>query len=449
MAAEMFRANIAAFGSDAQRIQERLRDMHALVIGASPVLHDYVLMAAGIGIGKLTIFTGNHICDFDDRMFGDIQRPFTESYRTLTTYTDIALFPGAPRNGLLAGERIDAIIMDIQHRREAENITTIENTMVIETGVNQSGFTLDVYGNNRERTRTRTNNEHWLSAQEDRRLLDGSASGMCSAVCAQVLLAYATHGSKKQQEWATTSDRLHFKYTWDAKTKEKEQALQTDFSYPKLSDKRAIVVGAGGLGNWLCSYLVREGFESLLIIDDDCVEANNLNRQPYLAGGMGDLKAKTLATALSGRKSQLCYQTQRIVRPRDLLPMAKSYDVLFGCVDNPQTRRVLDEVSQRHGMLYIDGGVSASAGQVAIGIPGVQSIESQIPLDNFPEQRNACTDVNPSVVMPNAFIAGAMACEYKRICSGFSAPRTPFVYDSIPDITWYRQRDPRNTRCER
>ena len=46
-----------------------------------------------------------------------------------------------------------------------------------------------------------------------------------------------------------------------------------------LSDKKILIVGAGGLGCELLKLLVINGFKQISIIDMDKIERSNLNRQ--------------------------------------------------------------------------------------------------------------------------------------------------------------------------
>lgn len=47
----------------------------------------------------------------------------------------------------------------------------------------------------------------------------------------------------------------------------------------KLLMSKALIVGAGGLGNIAAKFLASSGMGDIVIIDDDNVEKSNLNRQ--------------------------------------------------------------------------------------------------------------------------------------------------------------------------
>ncbi len=56
--------------------------------------------------------------------------------------------------------------------------------------------------------------------------------------------------------------------------------------------------GAGGLGSNTAMILVRSGFKSLEILDQDVIDASNLNRQQYFIHEIGQDKVSTLKQRL-------------------------------------------------------------------------------------------------------------------------------------------------------
>ncbi|MFZ3177978.1 MAG: ThiF family adenylyltransferase, partial [Methylovirgula sp.] len=64
----------------------------------------------------------------------------------------------------------------------------------------------------------------------------------------------------------------------------------------KLKSARVLVIGAGGLGAPLVSYLAAAGIGELGIVDDDCVSLSNLQRQVlYATADVGRPKADAAA----------------------------------------------------------------------------------------------------------------------------------------------------------
>jgi tRNA A37 threonylcarbamoyladenosine dehydratase len=50
-------------------------------------------------------------------------------------------------------------------------------------------------------------------------------------------------------------------------------------SLAQLTRARVILFGVGGVGGWCAEALVRSGIGHLTLIDPDCVDVTNINRQ--------------------------------------------------------------------------------------------------------------------------------------------------------------------------
>lgn len=68
--------------------------------------------------------------------------------------------------------------------------------------------------------------------------------------------------------------------------------------YEKLRAARVAIAGLGGLGSNIAVALTRAGVGELLLVDFDCVELSNLNRQQYIASDLGRLKTEALRDRL-------------------------------------------------------------------------------------------------------------------------------------------------------
>ena len=67
----------------------------------------------------------------------------------------------------------------------------------------------------------------------------------------------------------------------------------------KLGRSRVILFGVGGVGGWCAESLVRSGIGHLTIVDPDCVDVTNINRQlPATSSTVGLPKVEVLRKRL-------------------------------------------------------------------------------------------------------------------------------------------------------
>lgn len=76
-------------------------------------------------------------------------------------------------------------------------------------------------------------------------------------------------------------------------------ALLGASSMRRLAAARVLIVGVGGVGSWCAEALVRTGLGRIVLMDDDCVVASNLNRQcPATLLTLGRPKVEAMAERL-------------------------------------------------------------------------------------------------------------------------------------------------------
>jgi hypothetical protein len=133
----------------------------------------------------------------------------------------------------------------------------------------------------------------------------------------------------------------------------------------RLAGMTVAIVGASGTGSLVAELLVRAGCGKLLLVDDDVVKMENLNRILYAT--VADVHEATPKVDLLHRSlTRLGLPT--IVEPvrgnvldRGTLARLKDADLVFGCVDRALPRRLLCEFSARHLRPYIDVGTEIGA----------------------------------------------------------------------------------------
>ncbi len=185
----------------------------------------------------------------------------------------------------------------------------------------------------------------------------------------------------------------------------------------KSKHARVCIVGAGALGNFVALGLGFAGLKNIAIIDPDVVEVSNLNRQVLFYDSIGASKAGTLSKRLS---ELFDLETRFQIGYFDRSTEISSFDIIFDCVDNFETRIIISEKCKEERKILISGGSSPDAGQVVIYHPGLTNdtpaetlklydIVDRRQVDKYERSRESCVyRPEPSVITTNQIIAGFM-----------------------------------------
>ncbi len=140
----------------------------------------------------------------------------------------------------------------------------------------------------------------------------------------------------------------------------------------RLAHGRVLVVGCGALGCAQADQLVRAGVGHVRIVDRDVVETTNLQRQVlYAEADVGKAKALAAAERLRAINSSVAVEPIATdATHENIQELAGGVDAILDGTDNFETRFLLNDVSVKHGVPYIYGGVIASRGMTATFIPG-------------------------------------------------------------------------------
>jgi molybdopterin/thiamine biosynthesis adenylyltransferase/molybdopterin synthase catalytic subunit/rhodanese-related sulfurtransferase len=114
----------------------------------------------------------------------------------------------------------------------------------------------------------------------------------------------------------------------------------------KLRAARVLVVGAGGLGVPVLTYLAGAGIGRLGIIDGDTLEASNLHRQPlYSFDSIGQPKAQLAAVRLRALNPDIEVQSYGLrLTAANAAELIDAWDLIIDCTDNFSTKFLINDV---------------------------------------------------------------------------------------------------------
>lgn len=138
-----------------------------------------------------------------------------------------------------------------------------------------------------------------------------------------------------------------------------------------LLKSRVSVVGLGGLGGALIEMLARVGIGNLNLIDGDIFEDSNLNRQflsthPLLKTVKTEAAVKRIAEINS---SIVVQDHPEYLTEKNASGLVGNSDVVVDCLDNIDSRFLLERVSKSIGAPFVSAAVAGASGHVTSIFP--------------------------------------------------------------------------------
>jgi molybdopterin/thiamine biosynthesis adenylyltransferase len=194
----------------------------------------------------------------------------------------------------------------------------------------------------------------------------------------------------------------------------------------RLAASRVVVVGAGGLGSPVLQYLAAAGVGTLGIIDDDVVEASNLQRQVlHSVADVGRAKTESAADALRGLapSAEVVAHPERLTRD-NAAAILGGYHLVVDGSDTFETRYAVSEAAAALGLPVVWGTVLGWDGQVSVfwsAAPDGRAITYPDVFGPQPPEGESCATVG--VLSPACGVVGStMAVEAVKVLTGTGDP---------------------------
>ncbi|ULU24356.1 ThiF family adenylyltransferase [Dyella terrae] len=193
----------------------------------------------------------------------------------------------------------------------------------------------------------------------------------------------------------------------------------------KLAASRVLVIGAGGLGCPVISYLAGAGVGMLGVVDGDRLDASNLHRQTmYDARDVGEYKADLAARRVAALNPTVRVQLwKEQLDARHVLDVFRQFDLVVECTDDMRSRYLSSDAAVLTGTPLILASIYQYEGQLQVvsGKPGTPCLRCLWPQEPAPETIGSCTLAG--VLGPVPGVLGAMqATEALKVLLGIPQP---------------------------
>lgn len=139
----------------------------------------------------------------------------------------------------------------------------------------------------------------------------------------------------------------------------------------KMLDAKVLLLGAGGLGSPSALYLAAAGIGTLGLIDDDVVDASNLQRQViHNTDRIGVPKTESARLAIEALNPDVdVVEHHGRLDAGNVIELLSDYDVIVDGADNFPTRYLLNDASVRLRKPVVSASILSFDGQLSTFVP--------------------------------------------------------------------------------
>lgn len=166
-----------------------------------------------------------------------------------------------------------------------------------------------------------------------------------------------------------------------------------------LLQARVLVVGAGGLGSPLLSYLAAAGVGTIGIVDDDQVDLSNLQRQIiHATGDIGTGKSESAAASMTALNPDVkVVQHNKRLTSDNAPEIIGAYDIVADGTDNFKTRHIVNDTCVALKKTLVSAAIGPFEGQIATFKPhageGWPCYRCFLPEEPPEDMQRTCSDI--------------------------------------------------------
>ena len=134
----------------------------------------------------------------------------------------------------------------------------------------------------------------------------------------------------------------------------------------KIKKAKILIIGVGGLGCPLLSYLASSGVNNIGIVDHDKIELGNLNRQILFDNSdLGKFKVYQARRKIKKIYNQIKIKTFKIkITKKNIKPILNKYDIICDGTDNFNARLLINDYCKKNKKILVSAAISKFYGQL-------------------------------------------------------------------------------------
>jgi adenylyltransferase/sulfurtransferase len=136
-----------------------------------------------------------------------------------------------------------------------------------------------------------------------------------------------------------------------------------------LKNKKVLVIGTGGVGQHVLTYLLTNGILKSTIVDFDEADISNLNRQILISEeDIGKSKVNVVKKALlkKNKLSHIIAINKKVDRSNIKALLQDNFDLVVDAVDNWETKLIIAKEAKNKDVPLLHVGVDGTCGQWAL-----------------------------------------------------------------------------------
>jgi len=134
----------------------------------------------------------------------------------------------------------------------------------------------------------------------------------------------------------------------------------------KIKNAKVLIIGMGGLGCPLLTYLASSGVCNIGVVDHDKVELSNLNRQILFdSSDVGKFKVNRVKFKINKIYKKINIKTFKIkISKRNIESIIKNFDIICDGTDNFDTRYLINDYCKKNKKILISAAISKFDGHL-------------------------------------------------------------------------------------